>query len=69
VHVDDPKASAPPLLKALDTAGVAVNSIEQAQATLDDVFVRYTGERPRAEARVEGAVSSMFKAVHGKRRH
>jgi ABC-type multidrug transport system ATPase subunit len=69
VYVDDPKASAPALLKVLDADGIAVAGIEQAQATLDDVFLRYTGQRPRAEARVDGAVSSMFRAVHGKRRH
>jgi daunorubicin resistance ABC transporter ATP-binding subunit len=69
VYVDDPKGSAPALLKILDTDGIGVAGIEQAQATLDDVFLRYTGQRPRAEARVEGAVSSMFRAVHGKRRH
>jgi daunorubicin resistance ABC transporter ATP-binding subunit len=69
VYVEDPNTSAPVLLKALDGEGISVAALEQAQATLDDVFLRYTGERPRAEARVEGAVSSMFKAVHGKRRH
>jgi ABC-type multidrug transport system ATPase subunit len=69
VYVDDPGASAPVLLKLLDGEGIVVANMEQAQATLDDVFLRYTGERPRAEARVEGAVSSMFRAVHGKRRH
>jgi ABC-type multidrug transport system ATPase subunit len=69
VYVDDPKASAPALLKLLDADGIAVAGLEQAQATLDDVFLRYTGQRPQAEARVEGAVSSMFRAVHGKRRH
>jgi ABC-type multidrug transport system ATPase subunit len=69
VYVEDPNASAPALLKVLDSDGIAVAAIEQAQATLDDVFLRYTGARPRAEARVEGAVSSMFRAVHGKRRH
>jgi daunorubicin resistance ABC transporter ATP-binding subunit len=68
-YVDDPKASAPALLKVLDAENIAVARVEQAMATLDDVFLRYTGERPRAEARVEGAVSSMFRAVHGKRRH
>jgi daunorubicin resistance ABC transporter ATP-binding subunit len=69
VYVDDAKASAPALLRVLDTNGIAVTGMEQAHATLDDVFLRYTGERPRAEARVEGAVSSMFRAMHGKRRH
>jgi daunorubicin resistance ABC transporter ATP-binding subunit len=69
VYVDDPKARAPAVLRVLDAEGIAVAAVEQATATLDDVFLRYTGERPRAEARVEGAVSSMFRAVHGKRRH
>jgi daunorubicin resistance ABC transporter ATP-binding subunit len=69
VYVDDPYASAPVLLKVLDAEGIGVASVEQAQVSLDDVFLRYTGERPRAEARVEGAVSSVFRAVHGKRRH
>jgi daunorubicin resistance ABC transporter ATP-binding subunit len=69
VYVDDPKASAPVILKVLDADGIAVAGMEQAQATLDDVFLRYTRERPRAEAPAEGAVSSMFRAVHGKRRH
>jgi daunorubicin resistance ABC transporter ATP-binding subunit len=69
VYVEDPKASAPVVLKILDAEDVSVAAVEQVQATLDDVFLRYTGERPRAEARVEGAVSSMFRAVHGKKRH
>ncbi|MBO0729350.1 MAG: DUF4162 domain-containing protein, partial [Acidimicrobiaceae bacterium] len=69
VYVDDPKVSTAVLLRDLEAEGMSVAAVEQAQATLDDVFLRYTGERPRAEARVEGAVSSMFKAVHGKRRH
>jgi ABC-type multidrug transport system ATPase subunit len=69
VYVEDPNVSAPVLLKVLDGEGISVAAVEQAQATLDDVFLHYTGERPRAEARVDGAVSSMFRAVHGKRRH
>ena len=69
VYVDDPRAAVPAILKVLDDQGIHVTSVEQAQATLDDVFLRYTGERPRAEARHEGAVSGMFRAVHGRRRH
>jgi daunorubicin resistance ABC transporter ATP-binding subunit len=69
VYVDDPQAAVAPLLRSLDAHSIPVATVEQAEASLDDVFLRYTGERPRAEARVEGAVSGMFKAVHGKRRH
>lgn len=69
VYVDDARASVPPVLRLLEAAGVKVASLEQAQASLDDVFLRYTGERPRAEARVAGAVSGMFGAAHGRRRH
>ncbi len=69
VYVDDARASVPPVLRLLEADGIQVASIEQAQASLDDVFLRYTGERPRTEARVEGAVSSMFGAAHGRRRH
>jgi daunorubicin resistance ABC transporter ATP-binding subunit len=69
VYVDDARASVPPVLRLLETQGIGVASLEQAQASLDDVFLRYTGARPRSEARVEGAVSSMFGAAHGRRRH
>jgi ABC-2 type transport system ATP-binding protein len=69
VYVDDARASVPPVLRLLEADGIEVASVEQAQASLDDVFLRYTGARPRAEARVEGAVSSMFGAAHGRRRH
>jgi ABC-2 type transport system ATP-binding protein len=69
VYVDDARASVAPVLRLLETEGVEVAGVEQAPASLDDVFLRYTGERPRVEARVEGAVSSMFAAAHGRRRH
>lgn len=55
------------LLIIAGAASIAVAIIERAQAALDDVFMRYTGERPRAHARVEGAISSMFNAVRGKK--
>ena len=42
-------------------------AVEQARASLDDVFLRYTGARPRTETRVQGAVSSIFAAAHGRR--
>jgi ABC-2 type transport system ATP-binding protein len=69
VYVDDAPASVVPVLRLLDGEGIEVASLEQAQASLDDVFLQYTGERPRAEARVDGAVSTMFGAAHGRRRH
>jgi daunorubicin resistance ABC transporter ATP-binding subunit len=69
VYVNDARASVPPVLRLLEAEGIGVASLEQAQASLDDVFLRYTGERPHAEARVEGAVSGMFGAAHGRRRH
>jgi ABC-type multidrug transport system ATPase subunit len=69
VYVDDARASVPPVLRLLEADGIQVASLEQAQASLDDVFLRYTGARPRAEAKVKGAVSSMFGAAHGRRRH
>jgi ABC-2 type transport system ATP-binding protein len=69
VYVDDPREALPAILRLLDAQGAPVAAVEQAEATLDDVFLRYTGERPRAETRSEGAVSGMFRAVHGQRRH
>jgi ABC-type multidrug transport system ATPase subunit len=48
--------------------GIAITAAEQAQPTLDDVFLRYTGSRPRPEAPVSGGVSGIFAAAHGRRR-
>jgi ABC-2 type transport system ATP-binding protein len=69
VYVDDAPASVAPVLRQLEAEGLRITALEQAQASLDDVFLRYTGERPRVEARVEGAVSGMFGSGHGRRRH
>src|SRR5262245_4959379 len=69
VYVDDPRTAVAPVLRQLEAEGIQVASLEQSLASLDDVFLRYTGERPRVEAKVEGAVSSMFGAGHGRRRH
>lgn len=69
VYVDDPRRTIAPLLRLLERKGIRVDGIDQTQVTLDDVFLRFTGEHPRTEARIEGAVSGMFRAVHGRRRH
>jgi ABC-type multidrug transport system ATPase subunit len=69
VYVDDAPASVPAVLRLLEAEGIRVVALEQAQASLDDVFLRYTGEHPRVEAKVGGAVSGMFASSHGRRRH
>jgi ABC-2 type transport system ATP-binding protein len=69
VYVDEAAVSVAPVLRLLEAEGIEVVALEQAQASLDDVFLRYTGEQPRVEARVEGAVSGMFASSHGRRRH
>jgi daunorubicin resistance ABC transporter ATP-binding subunit len=69
VHVRDAPASVAPVIGLLAAQGIHVASVEQAQASLDDVFLHFTGDRPRSEPRVRGSVSSMFAAAHGRRRH
>jgi hypothetical protein len=56
-----------PVIRWLDAEGIQVVAVEQARASLDDVFLRYTGDRPRTEARVQSAVSSILAAAHGRR--
>jgi ABC-2 type transport system ATP-binding protein len=68
VHVADAAAGVAPLIRLLDEAGVKVVALEQRQPSLDDVFVRYTGSLPRAEAPVVGATSGIFATAHGRRR-
>jgi ABC-type multidrug transport system ATPase subunit len=68
VYVRDATASLPPLLQRLSEEGIDVAAIEQSQATLNDVFLRYTGRLPRTEAPVSGATSGIFAAAHGRRR-
>jgi ABC-2 type transport system ATP-binding protein len=69
VYVRDAPASVVPVIELLAAQRIRVASVEQAQASLDDVFLHFTGDRPRAEPRVRGSVSSMFAAAHGRRRH
>lgn len=56
------------MLRLLDGQGIGVAAVSQTQASLDDVFLRYTGARPRDEAPVTGTVSSMFATAHGRRK-
>lgn len=58
-----------PVIRLLDEADIGVAGVETEQATLDDVFLRYTGQAPRAEALAASSVSSLFAAAHGRRRH
>ena len=39
-----------------------IAAVDQARASLDDVFIRYTGDRPQAEAPMVGAVSTAVAA-------
>jgi daunorubicin resistance ABC transporter ATP-binding subunit len=68
VHVRDAAASVVPIIKLMTAKQISVGAVEQAEASLDDVFLRYTGDRPRAEPPARGAVSSIFAAAHGRRR-
>jgi ABC-type multidrug transport system ATPase subunit len=68
VFCREPAASLVPVIQLLRSEGIQITAAEQAQPTLDDVFLRYTGSRPRPEAPVTGAVSGIFAAAHGKRR-
>ncbi len=68
VYVRDPAASLPPILRLLDAERIDVRAVEQSKASLDDVFLRYTGQRPRDEAPSARAVSGIFAAAHGRRR-
>ena len=47
--VADAHAAVPELMRQLDAAGVRILGLSMAQPTLDDVFLRYTGARIRAE--------------------
>jgi ABC-2 type transport system ATP-binding protein len=65
VYVRDVPGSVAPLLRRLDQHGVEVAAVEQEQASLDDVFLHYTGRAPRVEAPARRAVSGIFAAAHG----
>jgi ABC-type multidrug transport system ATPase subunit len=65
--VRDAAESLPTIIRQLDTAGLRITSLHTASVTLDDVFLRYTGHRPRTEARSGPAVSAAFTTAHGRR--
>jgi ABC-type multidrug transport system ATPase subunit len=67
-YVHDVRASAPALIQMLADEAIEIAAVEQAQTSLDDVFLRYTGSRPRVEAPTGRAVSGLFAAAHGGRR-
>ncbi len=50
VAVADPERAARSILAAVAAAGIAVISVARARPTLEDVFLRLTGERPDARA-------------------
>ena len=50
VSVADGHAAIPPLLRALDAAGVMVEGLRMREPSLDDVFLRYCGRHIREEA-------------------
>lgn len=68
IHVRDVGASVALVVRCLDEKGIRIASVDIARASLDDVFLRYTGERPRTETRVDRAPSSTFATAHGRPR-
>jgi daunorubicin resistance ABC transporter ATP-binding subunit len=53
VTARDGGRSLPRILRALDEAGIYVDELSLSSATLDDVFLKYTGERIRDDAPVQ----------------
>jgi ABC-2 type transport system ATP-binding protein len=68
VYVRDVGGSVAPVVRCLEEKGIRIASVELARASLDDVFLRYTGQRPRIDARLERASSSLFATFHGRPR-
>jgi ABC-2 type transport system ATP-binding protein len=68
VYVHDVRANVSRIKQSLAEEAIEVAALEQAQASLDDVFLRYTGSRPHGEAPTVNAVSGLFAAAHGRRR-
>lgn len=49
VVVQNGGESVPPVMRTLDSAGIIVNSLTLTSPSLDDVFLKYTGERIRQD--------------------
>ena len=52
--------SLPRIVRALDEAGIYVDELTLTSATLDDVFLKYTGERIRQDAPVQNWRNAQF---------
>jgi ABC-2 type transport system ATP-binding protein len=48
--VPNASAAIPDLLRRLDAGGLRIVGLQMSQPSLDDVFLKYTGRRIRAEA-------------------
>jgi daunorubicin resistance ABC transporter ATP-binding subunit len=53
------------LVRRLDMEGIGVSDVQLMPTTLDDVFVAYTGSRPRSEAETTRRPTSVFATIHG----
>ncbi len=53
------------LIRRLDVEGVDVARLRLVPTTLDDVFVAYTGTRPRGEVESSRRPTGVFAAIHG----
>jgi ABC-2 type transport system ATP-binding protein len=62
VEVENGAAEIPRVVRALDEAGIAVESLELVRPTLDDVFVDKTGHHLEGEDEAEGAAAEPAEA-------
>jgi ABC-2 type transport system ATP-binding protein len=67
-YVYDVRASVSTIVQRLAEEAIEIAAVEQVHASLDDVFLRYTGSRPHGEAPTLNAVSGLFATAHGRRR-
>jgi ABC-2 type transport system ATP-binding protein len=66
--VKDAGEALSPLVRRLDEAGIPVAKLSLASPSLDEVFLKHTGERMRVEAPNQKASSSMSGVMGGRRR-
>jgi ABC-type multidrug transport system ATPase subunit len=67
--VKDAGRSLSELVRRLDEAGAEIAKLEFSRPTLDEVFLKYTGERMRVEETAGRATSSMAMGMMGRRGH